>query len=289
MNSDIRISIEFPTHPKTIMLLARLSLAAVWALISLWIFAAKHRPDGVLRGLTLDALRIACGYPGDMHEFLSVLKEPETRFLDDDTPEGWIVLHDWQDHNPWAYGAQARSDKARELARLRWDAERNAGRIAEGSATRNKKRIAPSPILSSPSPKNSSTDALRLSGILGEMILKNNPGHRELSNGKRDIVVRKWSADIDRLIRIDQKQPEEIERVICFVQSDKFWTPNIMSGKKLREKYETLKMQMVQREPEKSTEQKAGPQRNEAIEMLDRIKQASQERKKVRNGSATTK
>lgn len=120
MNNDIRIATSFPTHPKTIMLIAKLGLDGVWALIRLWVFAAKHRPDGALRNLNADAIRIACGYPGSIADFIRVLKEPETKFLDADTPEGWLVLHDWKDHNPYAYYAKDRSERAKELARLRW-------------------------------------------------------------------------------------------------------------------------------------------------------------------------
>ncbi len=77
------------------------------------------------------------------------------------------------------------------------------------------------------------------------MILKNNPEHRELSNSKREKCLNRWADDIDKLIRVDKKPPDEIDRVIRFPQSDTFWIPNIMSGKKLREKYETLKMQVI--------------------------------------------
>lgn len=248
MNSDIRLAVTFPTHPKTIMLIERLGLEAVWALIRLWVFASQHRPDGVLRGLSPEAIRIACGYTGRIEEFISVLKEPATRFLDADDPvASALVLHDWKTHNPWAAGAEERSERARKLAQLRWDAERNAGRTTGGTASRSKGRNAPSPIPSSPLPtyQKASPDALRLSGILGDMILANNPGHRELSNGKRDAVLSRWAADIDKLINIDQKKPDEIAGVIRFAQSEAFWIPNILSGKKLREKFETLKMQMT--------------------------------------------
>lgn len=56
-----------------------------------------------------------------------------------------------------------------------------------------------------------------------------------------------WARDIDKLIRIDKRLPEEILRVIwwCQTKSD-FWGPNILSGRKLRDKYDQLIGQMQQ-------------------------------------------
>jgi hypothetical protein len=54
-----------------------------------------------------------------------------------------------------------------------------------------------------------------------------------------------WKVDIERLIRIDNRDTTEIRKVITWAkQPDSFWFPNIISGKKLREKYPTLKAQM---------------------------------------------
>ena len=55
-----------------------------------------------------------------------------------------------------------------------------------------------------------------------------------------------WAKEIERLIRLDQREPEKIEKVIRWCKSPgNFWFPNIMSGKKLREKYPTLLAQMT--------------------------------------------
>lgn len=53
-----------------------------------------------------------------------------------------------------------------------------------------------------------------------------------------------WAGDIDRLIRIDGHTPEEIEPVIRWCQADPFWQANVRSGKKLRDKFDTLEAQM---------------------------------------------
>jgi hypothetical protein len=54
-----------------------------------------------------------------------------------------------------------------------------------------------------------------------------------------------WAADIDRIHRLDGREWRDIEEVIRWAkQPGGFWLPNIMSGKKLREKYPTLWAQM---------------------------------------------
>ena len=57
-----------------------------------------------------------------------------------------------------------------------------------------------------------------------------------------------WTKDIDRMLRIDKIDPDEVAAVIAWSQKDPFWRSNILSGKKLREKYPQLLMKMNQRQ-----------------------------------------
>lgn len=101
-----------------------------------------------------------------------------------------------------------------------------------------KKESKPS---SCPKPKSPvSPDALRLSEMLAGMILKNNPRHTKLSNGSRVKTVVSWAKDIDKLLHIDKQTPEAVESIISQCQRDEFWRANILSGAKLREKWDTL-------------------------------------------------
>lgn len=56
-----------------------------------------------------------------------------------------------------------------------------------------------------------------------------------------------WTKDIDRMLRIDKIDPDEAAAVIAWSQKDPFWRSNILSGKKLREKYPQLLMKMNQK------------------------------------------
>jgi hypothetical protein len=67
----------------------------------------------------------------------------------------------------------------------------------------------------------------------------------KIAIGKDKQTITSWSRDIEKLIRIDKRTPEEVEAVISWCKSKgNFWIPNIMSGKKLREKFPTLFAQM---------------------------------------------
>lgn len=57
-----------------------------------------------------------------------------------------------------------------------------------------------------------------------------------------------WSKDISYAINIDKRTKEELINCINWIYNSKkgeFWIPNILSGKKLREKYNAMNMQAM--------------------------------------------
>ncbi|MEA5113997.1 MAG: replication protein [Geobacteraceae bacterium] len=88
--------------------------------------------------------------------------------------------------------------------------------------------------------RTSSPESLRLSGLLADLILENNPCNSELSNGKRVKAVNRWAEDIDKLLRLDGQTPEKVEVVMRWAQSDSFWRSNILSGSALRRQWNKL-------------------------------------------------
>ncbi len=52
-----------------------------------------------------------------------------------------------------------------------------------------------------------------------------------------------WAKDIDRMIRIDKRDPKEIEIIISWLPSHEFWKSQILSGGSLREKFDKLQME----------------------------------------------
>lgn len=59
-----------------------------------------------------------------------------------------------------------------------------------------------------------------------------------------------WARDIDLALRVDGRSPEQLRAVIDYVHrsSETFWRANVLSGKKLRAKFDAIAIQM-QRAP----------------------------------------
>jgi len=114
MNTDIRLSVNFFTHPKTVKLERQLGLDGVVSLLRLWLWAVQNRPSGALTGMDDEDIEIVSGWPGDSGAFIRAIVA--LRLLD--LAEATYHLHDWQEHNPWQAEAEDRADKAR-FSRLR--------------------------------------------------------------------------------------------------------------------------------------------------------------------------
>lgn len=82
---------------------------------------------------------------------------------------------------------------------------------------------------------SSRADSIRLAMLLRDLIVRRQPKARE-----RNASMHAWGDDIDKLIRIDEHTPEEIEAVIRWCQADSFWRGVVRCGRKLRDKYDQL-------------------------------------------------
>ncbi len=74
---------------------------------------------------------------------------------------------------------------------------------------------------------------IKLSTYLFEKIKENNP-EAKIPN------LQAWAKHMDYIIRIDKRDPEIIKEIIDWCQADSFWLTNILSTKKLREKFDQL-------------------------------------------------
>lgn len=127
MNTDIRLSCGFWSHPKTKRLVKRLGLEGVRSLQVLWLWAAQERPSGCLSGMDAEDIELAADWNGEDGKFFA---ECLGRWIDE--AEDGFCLHDWEDHNAWASEAEFRGDSAR-LSRLaRVNKEAAAGLKADG-------------------------------------------------------------------------------------------------------------------------------------------------------------
>jgi hypothetical protein len=116
--------------------------------------------------------------------------------------------------------------------------EKQTSQDRNGQSKADKSKITEKEYVSSP-------EALRLSEVLVEQILTNNPENRELRNGKKEDTKKRWAKDIDRMIRLDGRSPDSILKIILWAHKDSFWYKNILSGAKLREKFDRLTLDMA--------------------------------------------
>ena len=109
---DARIAVGLPAHPKTKKLIRRVGRDGAWGLVCLFLWSAQSRPDGDLSGMDGEDIELAADWQGEEGCFINALVE--VGFIDGE--EGCYSIHDWQEHNPWAAGAEARSEKSKWLA-----------------------------------------------------------------------------------------------------------------------------------------------------------------------------
>lgn len=83
-----------------------------------------------------------------------------------------------------------------------------------------------------------------LSKLLFTEIKKRNPGHKKPN-------FQAWAKDMDGIIRLDKRNPQQIKQVIFWCQNDTTpntsgfcWCNNILSTKKLRDQFDQLVLKM---------------------------------------------
>ena len=113
------------------------------------------------------------------------------------------------------------TEKKTKAANIRWELERQKDASASIVHTTEE------PFRTSPLPlplhiKNYSEQSIpfRAAKFLYEKILDRNPNQK-----KPDI--QKWAGPIDKMIRIDKREPKDIAKVIEWCQEDEFWQNNI--------------------------------------------------------------
>jgi hypothetical protein len=82
----------------------------------------------------------------------------------------------------------------------------------------------------------------RLANYLLKFILNRNPNHKRPN-------LQTWAKYIDLMLRVDNKKSDDIKAVIRWCQNDTFWQNNILSTRKLKEKFDQLFLKMQEFNP----------------------------------------
>ena len=68
-------------------------------------------------------------------------------------------------------------------------------------------------------------------------------------NGVKHTIGKRWHTAARLILDADGRPFDEVIEVIDYATTDDFWRPNILSMTKLREKYDTLRLQMQRKPP----------------------------------------
>ena len=81
----------------------------------------------------------------------------------------------------------------------------------------------------------------QLTIYLGGKIRENNEAEQKKYENFTKLQIKNqiqsWCKDIDKLLRIDKANPDEVKRIIDWIVEDDFWSPNVLSANKLRKHY----------------------------------------------------
>lgn len=163
-----------------------------------------------------------------------ITKRELRRFAETDDPEkavaelldaGW-----WEDHDS-GDGWQVIQDMDYQRTREQIAADRSA------SADRQRRwREAHARKKSRPAAEDEPReDVDRLCAHLADRI--------EAGGSKRPTIAKRWRDAARLLLDEDKRTEEQVHKVIDWCQASEFWRTNIMSMPKLREKYDTLRLQ----------------------------------------------
>jgi hypothetical protein len=89
--------------------------------------------------------------------------------------------------------------------------------------------------------KNLKHDHIEIAKAFQKLFIKNQ-NDSGIKNSKIENAKGTWVDDIRLLLEVDQKTTEDCKTVFKFLKEDEFWKPNILSAKKLREKFDILLM-----------------------------------------------
>jgi uncharacterized protein YdaU (DUF1376 family) len=173
----------------------------------------------------------------------------------------------WIERDKVIADLERKSDEGTRAARKRWAAKRSErvslntlpNATAIGSAMpppmqdqSRPEQTRPETISSSEHPSGSDTvgtptqkktltqpskGASKLAALLKSEILRNKPDYRITPPQER-----KWAITAQRMLDIDKRRPEQIERLIRWVQHDEFWMPNVLGMDALRQKFDQLEL-----------------------------------------------
>lgn len=230
-----KLDVGYLTNPKVADILDEHPTAVLLHIGSI-AYSAQHLTDGIVPvGLLM---RIAAASDGDDQVLFDAGLWVERS-------NGRAEVHDYLMHQRSSTEAKGASDKAAAAARARWDAREDATEHAPEDA----QCIAKSNVTAMPREREREREEVRddISSLCAHL------ARRIEGNGsKRPTIGKRWINDARLMLDHDGRSVEEVHRLIDWCQDSEFWRPNVMSIGKLREKYDTIRLQAAKDKPKQS-------------------------------------
>jgi hypothetical protein len=213
----------------------------------LWHSVLEQKEDGDITSWTEDDIEFYAQWDGKKGVFVKALYQEEHKFLDKIGKN--VLIHDWL-QTAGRYLIKRYGTANREKLIEIWNKHGMVYGQSQQEESPKPKRIKPE--------KKFAEDSLeiKISQYLFEQIKKNDPKAKQPD-------FQKWAIYIDKLMRIDKRTKDEIGKVLQWIQTYKgtngfTWKANILSTKKLHEKFTTLWTQMNEGTNGKGTGGKKG-------------------------------
>lgn len=90
-------------------------------------------------------------------------------------------------------------------------------------------------------------------------------------------VTSTWLMDMRRLVDIDGRDPEEVERALWWIHGHDFWAPNILSPRTLRKQYDTIRLQAERDQAQRPSRRPGGERADRVQQNVENLRQAADE------------
>lgn len=221
-------------HPKVYELMSLTGWdldTAIGKLHRFWWWCVDYAEDGDLRKYSPEVIGRAMGLEGEKAtQIVSIMVK--AKWIDE-IP--YLRVHDWWDYIGLflqrKYG-EKKKDKWQHIQKLYSDC---TAIVREGVQELTQPNQPNLTLPNQPNTFSSDSVEVGLAEKLCSLIRNRNPGFKKPN-------IQKWASEVDKMIRLDKRSPEEIGSVIAWCQADEFWQNNILSTSKLRKQYDQLVM-----------------------------------------------
>ena len=219
----IRLHDGMPDHPK----IDGLSDRAFRLLVETWCWCSRHLTDGRVPAATWRKR----GTPASRRELIAA-------GLAIETPDGGVDMHDYLQH-------QRSADEVAEMREARREAGRKGG-LARSKALASAKATAKQTGGKTQASTETETEVPSSEGTCRadvERICEHLADRIEGNGSPRPTITAAWRKSARLLLDRDKRTEADVLRAIDWCQGDEFWRANILSMPKLRQKYDTLRLQ----------------------------------------------